>query len=71
MFTVATLSAMFTIITLGAYTRSKQRKTFHDKQKKKVTREKNIFDNQSHCMRVTDLSHTVRQKYATYLTFFL
>ena len=46
MFTGATPVAMFTIITLGTYTHSKQSKAFHAKCNWKVNCEKNGFDNQ-------------------------
>ena len=46
MSTDATHVAMFTIITPGPYTHSKQSKVFHAKCNLKVNCEKNGFDNQ-------------------------
>ena len=46
MFTGATPVPMFTIITPGPYTHSKQSKAFHAKCNWKVNCEKNGFDNQ-------------------------
>ena len=60
MFTGATPVSMFTIITLGPYTHSKQSKTFHAKCNLKVGCEKNAFDNKTDCIGVTDLNHAVR-----------
>ena len=47
MFNVATLVAMFTIITPGPDTRSKQSKLFHAKFNLKVICAKNVFDDQN------------------------
>ena len=58
--TVATLFPMFTVITPGPFTRSKQSKTFHAKCNLKVYREKKYSNIKSDCMSVRDLKHTVR-----------
>ena len=64
MFTVATLVRMFTIITPGHYTRSKQSKTIHANGTLEINCENNVFDNQKclcECYSVTDLNRTVRK----------
>ena len=61
MFTVSTLVPMFTIITPGPYTNSKQPKTFHAKCNLKVNcEEKCVLITKSDCMSGTDLNHAVR-----------
>ena len=60
MFTGAIFVPMFTIITLGPYTPSKQSETFHAKCNLKANCEKKMsLMNKSDCMRVTDLKHAV------------
>ena len=62
MFTDAILVPMFTIITLGPYTQSKQVQTFHSECNLKVFCEKKMFlMSKSDCMCVTDLNHAVEQ----------
>ena len=61
-FTGATLVPMFTIITPGPYTHSKQPKTFHAKCNLKVNCENKMsLISKSDCMSVTDLNHAVGQ----------
>ena len=60
MFNSATPVPMFTIITPGPYTQSKQSKTFHAKCNVKVNCEKKMgLITKSDCMSVTDLNQTV------------
>ena len=60
MFTGATLVPLFTIITPGPHTHSKQLKTFHAKCNLKVNyEEKKGLITKSDCMSVTDLNHAV------------
>ena len=60
MFTGATLVPMFTIITPGPYTHSKQPKTFHAKCNLKVNCvNKMSLISKSDFMSVTDLNHAV------------
>ena len=62
MFTGATLDPMFTIITPGPYTHSKQSNAFHAKCNLKVNLKgaKMGWITESYCMSVTDLNQTVR-----------
>ena len=58
MFTGAIFVPMFTIMTRGAYTHSKQSETFHAKCNSKVNCEnKTSLISKSDCMSVTDLNH--------------
>ena len=60
MFTGAVFVPMFTIITLGPYTPSKQSETFHAKSNLKVNCENKMsLISKSDCMSVTDLNHAV------------
>ena len=60
MFTGATFVPMFTIITLGAYTHSKQLETFHGECNLKVNCENRMsLISKSDCMSVTDHNHAV------------
>ena len=61
MFTGATLGPMFTIVTPGPYTHSKQSKAFHAEYNLKVYCEKKMgLITKSDCMSVTDLNQTGR-----------
>ena len=61
MFTGATLVPIFTVITPGPYTHSKQPKTFHAKCNLKVNCENKLsLITKSDCMSATDLNHAVR-----------
>ena len=52
---------MFTIITLGPYTHSKQLETFHGEYNLKVNCENKMsLISRSDCMSVPDLTHAVR-----------
>ena len=60
MFTGAIFVPMFTIITLGPYTHSKQLETFHGKCNLKVNCENKMsLISKSDCMSVTNLNHAV------------
>ena len=60
MFTGAIFVLMFTIITLGPYTPSKQSVTFHGKCNLKVNCENEMsLISKSDCMSVTDLNQAV------------
>ena len=60
MFTGAIFVPMFTFITLGPFTPSKQSETFHAKCNLKVNYENKMsLISKSDCMRVTDLNHAV------------
>ena len=61
LFTGATLVPMFTIITPGPYTNSRQAKTFYAKCNLKVNCEEKLgLITKSDCMSATDLIHAVR-----------
>ena len=60
MFTGATPVPMFTVITPGPHTHSKQSKTFRAKCNLKVDCEKSDFITKSDFMSVTDLKQTLR-----------
>ena len=60
MFTVALFVPMFTIITLGPYTQSKQIQTFHGECNLKVNCEhKMSLMSKNKCLSVTDLNHAI------------
>ena len=60
MFTGAIFVPMFTIVTLGPYTHSKQSETFHAKYNLNVKCENKMsLISKSDCMKVTDLNHAL------------